>query len=321
MTLPTNVTLTYTQVGIREDLENVIYNISPIETPFFSMAARSKATQTKHEWQTDSLASAATNVLLEGDDASFLAVTATTRVNNYCQILGKAITVSGTASSVNTAGRKDELAYQIAKRGQELKRDIENALTTNQGAVSGTTAAGRQLASTESWMSTNLTSIGGGAGATVGFSGGLCTAPVDGTQTTTVSEANLKAILQAIWTSGGQPDIVLVGPKAKAQISKFAGIATQYRNNPQVGQATIIAAAGVYVSDFGEVKIVPSRFSRDRTVQVFDMEYWGVAYLRPFQQFELSKTGDAEKRMMLAELTLVSKNQAASGKIADLLVA
>src|SRR5690242_346512 len=156
MTLPSSVTLTYTQVGIREDLENVIYNISPIETPFFSMAARSKATQTKHEWQTDSLASAATNVLLEGDDASFLAITATSRVNNYCQILGKAITVSGTASSVNTAGRKDELAYQIAKRGQELKRDIENALTTNQGAVSGTTAAGRQLASTESWMSTNL---------------------------------------------------------------------------------------------------------------------------------------------------------------------
>lgn len=318
MTLPTNVALSFTQVGIREDLEGVIYNISPIETPFFSMAGRSKAAQTKHEWQTDSLAAAATNNALEGDDASFLAMTATIRPNNYTQIFVKAVTVSGTGSAVNTAGRKDELAYQIAKRGQELKRDIEMALTGNQGAVAGATGTGRMLASSESWMATNKTHLA--TGNTSGFVGGICTSPNDGTGTVTLSETVMKAIIQSCWTNGGQPDIALVGPKAKARISTFGGIATQYRDNPGTKQATIIAAAGVYVSDFGELKIVPSRFNRDRTVQILDMEYWGVAYLRPFQQFELAKTGDAEKRQMLAELTLVSKNEAASGKIADLIV-
>ena len=124
------------------------------------------------------------------------------------------------------------------------------------------------------------------------------------------------------WASGSEPDFALVGPKAKQRISAtFLGIATQYRENSGVKQATILAAAAVYVSDFGEIKIVPSRFSRDRTVQILQMEYWAVAYLRPFQQFEIAKTGDSEKRQMLAELTLISKNQAASGKIADLAVA
>lgn len=195
------------------------------------------------------------------------------------------------------------------------------ALTQNQGASAGGTGTARTLASTESWLSANVTSIGGGAGSTVGFSGGICTAPIDGTAIATLAEAHLKAIIQACWAQGGEPKTVLVGPKAKQRISaSFAGIATQYRENSGVKQATILAAASVYVSDFGELKIVPSRFNRDRTVQLLDMEYWGVAYLRPFQQFELSKTGDSEKRQMLAELTLVAKNPASSGKVADLLV-
>lgn len=261
------------------------------------------------------------NAAIEGDDASAIAISATTRVNNYTQILTKAVTVSGTGSAVNTAGRKDELAYQIAKRGQELKRDIEYALTQNQGASAGGAGTARTLASTESWLSSNLTSLGSG-GTTVGFSGGICTAPVDSSATATLSETVFKSVVSACWTNGGEPRMVLVGPKAKQRISAtFAGIATQYRENSGVKQATILAAASVYVSDFGELRVVPSRFCRDRTVQLLDMEYWGVAYLRPFQQFELAKTGDAEKRQMLVELTLVSKNQAASGKVADLTVA
>lgn len=318
MTVPSGTTQTFQQVGIREDLEDIIYNISPTETPFLSKAERLKAIQSNHEWQTDALAAAANNRKIEGDDATINTLDPTVRLNDYCQISTKAISISGTANAVNTAGRKRELSYQITKRGKELKRDMEFALTRNQASSVGGAGTARSLASLESWIFTNRTSVGTGTSQTTpGFSGGAVAAPTDSTVTGSMSETTLKAMIKSAYTAGGDPSLILVGPGSKQKISTFTGIATQYRENSGVQQATILAAAAVYVSDFGEHRIMPDLFSRDVTVLGLDMDYWGVAYLRPFQQFELAKTGDSEKRELLVEYTLVAKNEAASFKISD----
>ncbi len=315
MAQPTNTFDTYDSIGTREDLSEVIHNISPTQTPFLSLARREKATNTLHEWQTDSLATAGQNAVIEGDDATLDAVSPTVRVGNYTQISDKTVVVSGTQEATGKAGRKSEVSYQIAKRGKELKRDMEFVLTGNQASAAGSSSVARTTGSVEAWLTSNVSrGVGGASG---GYSGGVVAAATDGTQRA-YTEALLKGVIQSCWANGGDPSTIIVGPKNKAVNSGFAGIATQYRENKGKEQATIIAAADVYVSDFGEHKILPSRFSRDRSALVLDMEYWGVAYLRPFQKQGLSKTGDSEKWQLLAEYALVAKQQAASGVVADL---
>ncbi len=242
-------------------------------------------------------------------------------MGNYCQIADKTVLVSGTLDAVDKAGRKNELSYQIAKRGKELKRDMEWALTRNQNSSAGSSAVARNLGSLESWLSTNETknTSADATATTPGFSSGVVASPVDGTTQTTITEANLKLAVRRAWNQGGDPKVVICGPVNKEYISGFSGIATQYRDNPQVGQAVIIGAADVYVSDFGEHQIIPDRFNRERTVLVLDMDYLGVAYLRPMQQKELARTGDAEKRLLLCEYTLVVKNEAASAKVSNVI--
>lgn len=322
------VTTTYQtvrMVGIREDLTNEISDITPMETPVFSMLRRgAPAKNVFTEWQTDALASASgTNRLIEGADASYLTATPTVRLRNYLQISGKAIIVSGTANAVTTAGREQELAYQIAKRGKEIKRDMETAITGNYASVAGASATARVSAGMEAWLTTNT--LYGAVGSDGGYTAaGTVTAATDGGSSglRTFTETLLKSCLKLCWVSGGQPTTVVVGPFNKQKASTFAGITTKYSdygNNPSSSAGlAIIGAADIYLGDFGKVKIVPNRFSRDRTALVLDPEYWSIHYLRPFRVEELAKTGDATKKQMLAEWTLCSKNQAASGKIAGL---
>jgi hypothetical protein len=320
---------TYRQVGIKEDLSPEISDISPEETPVFTMIQRGRpARNTMPEWQIDALASASgTNRKVEGADAAYLTATPTQRVRNYTQISDKAIIVSGTANAVDTAGREEELAYQIAKRGRELKRDMEMAITGNYASVAGGSATARVSAGMEAWLTTN-TIYGGTAGATDGADGGYTaagtvTASTDGSSSNlrTITEAILKSVLGLCWDAGGQPTMVVVGKYNKQKISAFSGITTKYSdfgNNPaSSGALAIIAAADIYLHDFGKVKIVPDRFSRGRTALVLDTEFWALRYLRPMKVEALAKTGDAEKKQLLCEWTLQSKNQAASGKIAD----
>lgn len=318
MTAPSGTTQTYQVVGIREDLSDVIYDISPTETPVVSRLARTKASNTNHEWLTDALAAAAANRQVEGDDATYLTAVPRVRLNNYCQISSKPIVVSGTSRAVNTAGLDDEFSYQIAKRGKELKRDQEMAITQNQASSAGSATVARSSASMEGWIATNKTSVGTGtAQTTPGFSSGTVAAPTDSTVTGSVSETIFKSLIKECWSIGGMPSTVIVGPGAKQKISGFTGIATQYRENSGVKQATILAAADVYVSDFGELKIVPDRFSRDRTILGLDMEYWGLAQLRGIERQTLAKTGDADKMQLVTEWTLESRNEKANFKIAD----
>ena len=321
MASPAGTFTTYEAVGNREDLSNMIYNISPTDTPFMSMAKRGKASNRYFEWQTDTLATAAANSQLEGDTPSSATAVPTVRLFNTVQISSKTFEVSGTQQAMNPAGRADELAYQLVKKGKELKRDMEKILTGNTAYSVGTTAAARITGSLEAWMSSNWTTQGVSAGASAshGFSTTGVVAAVDNTVTATVSEANVQAIIRACWTAGGNPDTIMVGPYNKTKLSGFSGLVGMTNNIFQKagGQATLIAAVDAYQSDFGALKIVPNRFNRDQTVCVLDFEYWEVAYLRPFQTIPLAKVGDSDKRMILAEYGLKSLNEAASGKVAD----
>lgn len=318
---------TYEQVGIREDLSDMIYDISPTETPFFTRCRKGpKATNTSPEWQKDSLADASgSNKQLEGADATFLSAAATSRIKNYTQIFSKSILVSGTANSVRAAGRKKELAYQTAKRSAEIKRDIETNLTGNYASDNGSAATARALGGLESWYETNSSrgTAGGTDGADGGFSSttGQTVAATDSSSTglRTFTETLLKAIVKDIWTVGGEPRLILVGGFNKQKASTFTGIADLVRETGnKMERVSILGAADLYKSDFGVHEIVASRFSRDRTAHFLDMTKWEIRYLRPFKVEPLAKTGDAEKRQLISELTLIAKNEAASGVVADL---
>ena len=295
----------------REDLTDIIYNISPTDTPFMSSIGRVKVSATTHEWQTDSLASfSANNKVIDGDEATNDAIAATSRVTNLTQISDKVVVVSGTQEVVNKAGKKSEVAYQVAKAGKELKRDMECRLTSPQIAETGSSSAARECSGAEAVIKTNTSH--GTSGSTNGTAD-----VVDGTQRA-FTEVLLKPQIKNCYTQGGSPGMIMVGPHNKTVASGFGGIATQYRDNPQVGQGTIIGAADVYVSDFGTMKIVPNRIQRDRTALILDTDYWAVGYLRPFQVKPLARTGDSEKRQMLCEYTLEYRNEASSAKVAEL---
>lgn len=323
MTVPAGTFQTYQAVGNREDLADIIYDISPTETPFFTKAKKGTATATFHEWQTDALDAAAANIAVQGNDASINTAVPTVRLRNYTQILTKSVSISGTQEAVNKAGRSSEVSYQLMKRSREIKRDVEYALTRNQASSAGNgTTTGASLASVESWLATNKTSVGQGtAQTTPGYSGGTVVSPTDSTVAGTVTEAALKKVIQECWTQGGDPKVLMVGPATKQKISgSFNGIATRFRDVPSAGQAQIISGVDLYVSDFGEHELIPNRFMRDQNILVLDMDYWTVATLsgRNFQTFDLARTGDSQKKQILVELTLVSNNEKASGKVTDI---
>ena len=308
----------YDAIGLREDLTDVIYDISPTETPFMSSIGKTKATAVFHEWQTDSLSAATTNnAAVEGADASDATLSPTVRLGNYTQILQKTIKVSGTLDAVNKAGRKSEKAYQLAKASQELKRDLETILLANQGRSAGTTnSTARKMGSLLSWIKTNSSvQTNGSDPTTIGTS-----TRTDG-NTRTFTEALLKEVVAEVFASGGVPKILMVGPSGKQKVSSFTGLSA-YRYNVNAGgggaQATIVGAADVYLSDFGSMSVVPNRFMRSRDALILDPEYAALAYLRPFQTNELAKAGDADKTQVLVEVTLEVKNEAAHGIVADL---
>ena len=312
MAQPTNTFDTYDAIGIREDLQDVIYSISPTETPFMSSAAREQVKNTFHEWQTDALAAAVTNnAVIEGDDATLDAASATSRIGNYTQIMDKTVVISGTQESVDKAGRASELAYQIAKKSKELKRDIESTLLTNQARAAGDSSTARTFGSIGAWIATNDNLAGDGTSPTANNGSD---ARNDGTQRA-MTEDMLKDVIKNVWNAGGNPSVVMVGPFNKQKISGFTGGSTRFDASED---KTLYTSIDVYSSDFGDLEVVPNRFSRDRDALVLDMDYWSVGFLRDFTMHELAKTGDAEKRQLLVELTLISRNEAASGGVFDL---
>jgi hypothetical protein len=303
---------------MREDLSDVIYNISPTDTPFFSSVGKTKATAVLHEWQTDSLAAATlSNFTVEGDTASDATMSPTTRVGNRCQIAQKTVKISGTLQAVDKAGRKSEKAYQLAKASSEIKRDMETSVLSNQIAANGNSTTARKLGGLQAWLATNGDF---GSGGSAGASG--TTARTNGTNRT-FDEATLKTVIREVYAAGGNPKVLMVNPAHKQVVSAFAGIAAQRFMAPANSPTTIIGAADVYLSDFGTVSVVPNRFmtstnSCDETAFVLDPDMAAIAYLRPFQTNELAVTGDNESTQLLCEYTLEVRNEAAHGIIADL---
>ena len=321
MTIITSTTTTFDIKGIREELSNIVYNISPEDTPFMSNAGRESIENTLFEWQRDVLAAAvSSNAQIQGDDiTTFTAVTATVRMGNRSQISSKPIIVADTVEAVSKAGRKSELAYQITKRSAEIKRDIEkNSLDRVAAAAGGTGTApktGTMGAIIGSIDGTNVSMGATGANPTDATT--FTNARTDGTQRS-FTESLLKTVLSGVWTNGGSPDTIMLGPTQKAVASGFAGIATKTYSQTEATPAAIIGAADVYVGEFGTYSIVPNRFQRDRDAWVLDFEYVAIVYLRPFQVKDLAKTGDAEKKLMLAEWGLKVYTDFAHGMVADL---
>lgn len=301
---------TYSAVGNREDLSDFITMVSPTQTPFQSGCSRVSATSTKVEWQTDSLAAASgTNAAVEGDDATATASTATARVFNYTQILTKTPQVTGTQRAVDSAGRADELDYQIMKMTKEIKRDFETSLLANNAQVAGNASTARELGGIETWLATNG-SFGTGGSAPTG----------DGTDTRTdgtnraITEALLKTVIASCYDAGGEPDTIMVGSFNKQAISEFSGNSTR---DITATSKTLVNAVDVYVSDFGRMAIVPNRFQVQESCLVLEMDKFQIADLRPFGRENLAKDGDSDKVQLLMESTLVSLNEEASGILAD----
>lgn len=319
MALVSGTGTTFDFSGLREDLSDIIYDISPTETPFISSISRDDVDATLFEWQTDSLAAADTsNAQLEGDEASFSTPAATTRVGNHVQISRKTLILSGTQEVVDKAGRQSELAYQLAKRGREIKRDMEAIALENIAGSAGSAGAARQTATLNAWLQTNTDREGTGADS--GHTSGVPTsAATDGAQRA-FTEAILQSVAEDVWSAGGDPSVLMVGPHNKGVVSGFTGVVTRNFDisNADPRPTAVIAAVDVYVHDFGVLRVVPNRFQRDRDAWFLDFEFLALGILRGMRTEELAKTGDAEKRMLLTEWGLKVKNEAALGLAADL---
>jgi hypothetical protein len=320
--------------NIREDLEDVIFLLDPMDTWALSNLDRVEASGVYHEWLADDLAAAAANRQIEGNDVAFTTANPARRLGNWTQIAHKTFAVSDTLEAVEKAGRASERGRLGVKLLKELKRDVELALVGNQGSSGGQgggqggTATARSSAGMEAWIGNGTTTLTQGEASNVvatttnsanatspGFASGAVAAPTDGT-TGALTEGQLKAALQGAWEDGGDPRVILVGAKQKGVIDAFSGVATRFVDVEKRSQATIIGAANVYVSSFGSPHmVVLSRYVRPSVALCIDPDYWAVAFLRGFKKTPLARTGEAEKMLISSEFTLVSRNNAASAKV------
>ena len=324
MAVNANTEKTYDVTTIREDLQDAYISISPTETPFQAAIGRKSVSNTYFEWPVVDLASPAANRVLEGEAAPGNdAPTNAVRLGNYTQISDKVVEVSDTAEAVNGAADVQTLAKQVAFKIKELKRDIELMLVSNVAAVAGGASTARVTAGLPAFLRSNVSRGSGGAngtlsGTTAGYPNAAAT---DGTARA-LTEQMLKDVIASCWNNGAEPSIVLCGSAVKQKISStFTGSATKYQD--MTNKKSLVAAIDVYVSDFGTLQIVPSRFLETRTVAardvfVLDPNYARVAFLKNVNQKPLARTGHSERRLIAAEYGLQVDSEKAHGIIADI---
>ena len=304
----TNAFDTYSATSDREDLSNIIYNISPMQTPFMSSIGKRSINNVVFDWQTEVLATPVSTGELEGFELSRSASVATTRVSNVAMISKRDATVSGSQESSDPAGKRSEMAHQLAIMSKALKRDMEEALCQKGAKTTGDASTARVTGGFESWITSNDSRGSGGA------STGGGAAPTDGTQRD-LTEDLLKDVLQLCFENGGEPSLAICGPHNKQVISGFTG-RTQARQ--MIDANTVEASVSIYSSDFGELKIVPSNRSRERSLLLVDPEMAKVSYLRDFKTVDIATIGDAVTKMIVVEYGLEVSNEAAHGLVADL---
>ncbi len=314
MAQPSNTFDSYDAVGIREDLSDVIYNVSPEETPLYSKASKTKASNTLVEWQTDSLRASAANAHIEGDATTAEARTATTRLGNYTQIFKNAVVVPDTDEGLDKAGRAKEIAYQTLKIAKEQKLDIEKALFDNNARAAGNSTTARELAGVPAWLTTN-TVFGANEGADP-TGDGTDARTDETTAVTAFSQAKFDTVMQSIWEEGGKPDTVYLSAFQMNVALGFTGNNNQ-RSAVQAGDERVIKSLAVYVTPWGTVEFMPSRENRSRDVYIMQDDMWEIAVLRATKNVGLAKTGDNTTRQVVTELTLCAKNEAANGGIFD----
>lgn len=329
MALPTNATITYgvtSAGGMREDLSDLIHDLFPEDTYCLSTFEKEDANSTYTEWLAQELAATGANILLEGDDASYASLTAPTRYGSYLQISGKAFNVSDSLEAVTKAGRKSEIARGAIVKMRELKRDMETRICQNGISTAGGAGTGRSTAGMEAWIGDATASAAGASHVVLATttasattppvtSGAPGTALTDGTTTGALTATALNYALQQAWEQGGDARVILTTAKQKAVVDTFTGVATRFVDVDKGQEAQIIAAANVYVSDFGKHQVILNRYGRDSVVLCIDPSYWAVRYLRkPFKR-ELARTGDAKKYQILTEWALVARNWKANAKV------
>ena len=316
MAAPSNTITTYNTVGVREDLEDVIYRVAAEETPFVSNIGTAKAYQTYHEWQEETLATpSATNAALEGNSFSIAAGNTPTRVGNYCQIFTKAYGVSRTDEVVRKAGRVSELNRQKVLKGLEARRDVEMRLVGNYASNAESGSTPRFSAGALAWLVSN-TSVGAG-GSNGGFASGTVSTATNGTQRN-FSEALVKGVMSACFQAGGKPTQAYMGPTSKQEFSAFTGIADIRKDAKADKMATIIGAADVYVSDFGNLTLIPHAYALSRDCLIIDPKMWAMGVLDGWKSVELAQTSDSTQYALTYECCLVARNEKASGAVRDI---
>ncbi|MGD9725266.1 MAG: DUF5309 domain-containing protein [Nitrospiraceae bacterium] len=318
---------TYDAVGNREELADKIYQITPEETPFLSLIGRKSVASTHPEWQTDALASPdLDNNQPEGNDWSYGAIVPTVRVGNYTQISDKRIIISRTQDKTSKAGRKSELAREVAKKGVELRTDMEVIALSNQASSAGTGngATNRKLGGFRAWLSTNDNISGSSGGFNSGT--GIVDAATNGSQRA-FTKVILDAVILSSYNAGGSPKTLMLSPYVKTVFSTFmsdSNTALQRFAATGKGQTTIVAAADMYLSDFGTISVVPNRqmaragATIARNAFLIDPRMVSLGVFDDIKLEKPAKTGDAEKRVLVTEYTLLVNNEAAHGVAADL---
>lgn len=320
---------TYDAVGNREELADKIYQITPEETPFLSLIGRKPVASVHPEWQIDTLGSVdLTNNQPEGNDWTYDAVSPTTRVGNYTQISDKKLIISRTQDKTSKAGRKSELAREVAKKGVELRIDMESICLSNQASLAGTGngATNRKLGGFRAWLASNDSIGSGGASGGFNSSTSVVDAATNGTQRA-FTKAILDAVILSTYNAGGMAKTLMLSPYAKTVFSTFmsdSNVAPQRYETPSKGQTTIVAAADMYLSDFGSISVVPNRqmaragATVARNAFLVDPRMVSLGVFDDIQIQKPAKTGDAEKRVLNVEYTLLVNNEAAHGVAADI---